>query len=187
MKIKDDSDPMLPASERYVRRVVEYLSSDSTDRCSESGPEYITSAQNVLQIVVCMKPDASERLLNAQYLQGDVAFKRVVNYKEFELGCLDRKSNTSKNFFPTYCETKMANQILGLVFCRVFLTQETAEAHQRVFELINDIVKEDTGRNLKWYHIHAENPTDYNGYVLQFTGDQHGGQAKGKCYLNSST
>ena len=59
------------------------------------------------------------------------------------------------------------------------MNRETAVAHQRVFELIDDIVKEDTGTGLTWRHLHAISLDDYGDSILQFAGDQHGGQAKG--------
>ncbi|KIJ06633.1 hypothetical protein PAXINDRAFT_20171 [Paxillus involutus ATCC 200175] len=37
---------------------------------------------------------------------------------------------------------------------------------------------EDTGSPLKWRHLHAKDISDLSG-ILQWTGDQHGGQAKG--------
>jgi hypothetical protein len=75
-------------------------------------------------------------------------------------------------------------RILGVVFCRVFLNRQTAVAHAYVFDAIEEIVKEDTGRFLRWRHIHASDLDETDGMILQWTGDQHGGQAKGICYLN---
>lgn len=42
-----------------------------------------------------MTQEGSKRLLSAQYLQSDMAFKRVVGFYEFELAAVDRISNTS--------------------------------------------------------------------------------------------
>lgn len=55
------------------------------------------------RIVICMTSEGSRRLLNTQYIQSDMAFKRVVGYYEFELAAVDRISNTSMSlsFFPT--------------------------------------------------------------------------------------
>lgn len=40
------------------------------------------------RVVVCMLREASRQLLQAQYLQSDIAFKRVVGFQEFELGSM---------------------------------------------------------------------------------------------------
>ncbi|KAJ6617105.1 hypothetical protein B0H10DRAFT_1948621 [Mycena sp. CBHHK59/15] len=54
----------------------------------------------------------------------------------------------------------------------------TTVAHQRIFEAIEEIVFEDTGENLQWRHIHGKDVKDYNGKILHWGADQHGGQAK---------
>ena len=48
-----------------------------------------------LRIAVCMSQSSSARLLRAHYLQSDIGFKRIVGFKEFELGGLDENSSTS--------------------------------------------------------------------------------------------
>lgn len=70
----------------------------------------------------------------------------------------------------------------ALTYCHVFLNRQTAVAHQLVFERIEAIVREDTGENLKWRHLHAQTPDELIG-ILQWAGDQHGGQAKGDAQL----
>jgi hypothetical protein len=49
-----------------------------------------------IRIVICMTREGSQRLLHAQYLQSDMAFKHVVGFHEFELATMYRISNTSK-------------------------------------------------------------------------------------------
>ncbi|KAJ7937555.1 hypothetical protein B0H13DRAFT_2648934 [Mycena leptocephala] len=45
---------------------------------------------------------------------------------------------------------------------------------------VGDIVEKDTGCTIQWRHLHAESAAETPGrMVLQWTGDQHGGQAKG--------
>ncbi|KAJ7599699.1 hypothetical protein C8J56DRAFT_1156467 [Mycena floridula] len=144
--LKEMNDKDLPVEKRYIRRII---SADS---------DHLIGSD---EIIVCMTVEQSRRLLRAQYIEGDVAFKRVKGYKEFELACFDRDSNTS------------------VVFCRVFITAETAELHQRVFAEIDSIVYEDTMNHLRWRHLHAHSIDDFDGCILQFAGDQHGGQAKG--------
>jgi hypothetical protein len=68
----------------------------------------------------------------------------------------------------------------GLIFCRVFLNRQSAVAHQHVFECIDEIVYEDTGRKLQWRHLNAASIDDFDDMVLQWAADQHRGQAKGE-------
>lgn len=63
-------------------------------------------------------------------------------------------------------------------YCRVYLNRQNAAAHALVFAKVEEIVLEDTGQSLKWRHIHASSPDELCG-ILQWAGDQHGGQAKG--------
>ena len=68
--------------------------------------------------------------------------------------------------------------VIGVIFCRVFMNQATAVAHQRVFQEIERLVEMDTGQRLKWRHLHATVIDEYVG-ILHWAADQHGGQAKG--------
>jgi hypothetical protein len=61
----------------------------------EDDPVLVGEGDEV-QIIICMTQEASERLLAAQYLQSDMAFKRIVGFYEFELAAVDRISNTSR-------------------------------------------------------------------------------------------
>lgn len=61
----------------------------------------------------------------------------------------------------------------------MFLTRQNAAAHRFVFQEIDRIVELDTGSPLKWRHLHGKDLDDLTG-ILQWTGDQHGGQAKGE-------
>ena len=69
----------------------------------------------------------------------------------------------------------------GITFCRVYVTRQTAAAHQRIFQEIDDIILADTGRHLRWRHLHACHceEIDTRGMILLWTLDQHRGQAKG--------
>lgn len=46
-------------------------------------------------MIICMTKDSSRHLQRAHYLQSDIGFKRIVGFKEFELGGLDDDSRTS--------------------------------------------------------------------------------------------
>jgi hypothetical protein len=49
-----------------------------------------------LGIVICMKPEASLRLLTSgRHLQSDIGFKQILGFKEFEVAGMDRDANTS--------------------------------------------------------------------------------------------
>lgn len=48
-----------------------------------------------LRLIICMTKESSARLLEAQYLQSDIGFKRIIGFYEFELGGLDWDSRTS--------------------------------------------------------------------------------------------
>jgi len=85
---------MLPSSERYIRTILELP--DPADQPSNDEDNSEASEEN-LRIVVCMSPEGSARLLRAQYIQSDIAFRRVVGYQEFELATFDRDANTSKS------------------------------------------------------------------------------------------
>lgn len=62
----------------------------------------------------------------------------------------------------------------------MFLNRQTAVAHRRIFEEIEEIVRHDTGRPLQWRHLHANTAEETpDGMILQWAADQHGGQAKG--------
>lgn len=91
--MKTEQDRMLlPADEVYIRRIIEYtnLEDDSDERTD------IQTDKGPFRVAVCMFPEASRQLLQAQYLQSDIAFKRVVGFEEFELGSMDLASRTSE-------------------------------------------------------------------------------------------
>lgn len=69
--------------------------------------------------------------------------------------------------------------MIAVPYCRVFLNRQSAAAHTLVFKEIERIVLMDTGMSLKWRHLHASSLDDHTG-ILQWAGDQHAGQAKGK-------
>ncbi|KAF8873220.1 hypothetical protein CPB85DRAFT_1256610 [Mucidula mucida] len=66
----------------------------------------------------------------------------------------------------------------SITFCRAFVTSETAEAHLRLYKEIDNVLKEDCGERLKFYHLHASSVNDFLGMILLWTGDHHPRQAK---------
>ncbi|KAF8990805.1 hypothetical protein BDZ89DRAFT_1173479 [Hymenopellis radicata] len=151
----------LPPEDRYLRRVIDLDASTLPVHPEDNKRTKATDRSPNLKAIVCMLPEASRRLLKAQYLQSDISFKRIVEYREFVVCGLDRVSNTI------------------IVYSRVYMNRDSAEAHHLVLEAIEGIVFEDTGERIPWRHLYAVNIYETDGLVLLWTGDQHGGQAKG--------
>jgi hypothetical protein len=182
MKKTQDTD--IPPALHYVRFVGE-MHQNELDPESGDEDDDIADRTKPLRVAICMSKQASYRLLQAQYLQCDIAFKRVVGFYEFELSGYDRDAKIGTNsFYQTRSIPMTDEHLLGLVYCRVFVTRQTAAAHQFIFQNIDRIVKEDTGQPLQWRHLHAKSLLDFPG-ILTLTGDQHRGQAKGdwKCLV----
>ncbi|KAJ7679320.1 hypothetical protein DFH06DRAFT_1316251 [Mycena polygramma] len=157
--LKAIQDRDVPAHEHYIRVVLE-LPDDSLDHHEED--DDAPTSSKTTRIIICMTPDSSKRLQQARYLQSDIGFKRIVGFDEFEIAAMDRDANKS------------------VVFCRVYLTRQTAAAHQRIFDELSKIVEKDTGTPLLWRHLHGQTPDDCRvGLILQWGADQHRGQAKG--------
>ncbi|KAJ7442069.1 hypothetical protein B0H11DRAFT_1749418 [Mycena galericulata] len=146
--------------DRYIRCVVD-LDASLFATHPEDEPILVPGHSNRLRFIVCMGWEGSDRLLRCQYVQSDIGFKRVVGFYEFKLAGMERDANTS------------------IVFCRIFINRQTAIAHQKIIQAIENIVLLDTGKGLEWRHIHGTNKHDFDGKILQWAGDQHAGQAKG--------
>jgi hypothetical protein len=82
--MKQQQDEHLPLQEHYIRYIGKHVLPDS---------------EEPLKFIICMFPESSHRLASAKYLQSDIAFKRVVNFYEFELGSWDELNNISKCLF----------------------------------------------------------------------------------------
>ncbi|KAJ6485271.1 hypothetical protein DFH09DRAFT_949026 [Mycena vulgaris] len=167
VNLKEYQDSCLPKENHYIRRVLAINIEEAQQRAMNEDdegdfePPEITDQK--LRIIICMTPEASRRLRSSgRHLQSDIGFKRIMGFKEFEIAGMERDANTS------------------IVFVRIFLNRMSALAHQRVFEEIEGIILEDTGRQLQWHHLHASSPQDGLGeMVLSWVADQHRGQAKG--------
>ncbi|KAG8878220.1 hypothetical protein FRB97_002678, partial [Tulasnella sp. 331] len=59
-----------------------------------------------------------------------------------------------------------------IALCRAFITSQSAEAHKYLFTKIFEIVKQDTGRDMEFAHIHGRGSEVW-------TMDEHKGQALG--------
>lgn len=180
LHMKAQQDASLPPEKRYIRRIIAIPTESLLAHDEDEEPT--DTKDQMTRIIICMAAEASRRLLSAgQYLQSDIAFRRIVGFLEFELACMDRDANTSM-FVLSQSLVSFNFLSTGLIFCRVYINRQTAAAHQRVFEEIEAIVKEDTGKSLQWRHLHAastEGSEGYSNLLLSWTADQHRGQAKG--------
>ncbi|KAJ7156477.1 hypothetical protein C8R43DRAFT_949343 [Mycena crocata] len=106
---------------------------------------------------------AVHRLLaSGRHLQCNIAFKQIVGFEEFEVAGMEKDANTS------------------IVYIRIYMNHMSALAHQRVFEEIEAVIFEDTGKHLQWHPIHAASKDDgLDRMILSWVADQHRGQAKG--------
>ncbi|KAF7328552.1 hypothetical protein MVEN_02542900 [Mycena venus] len=164
INLKAHQDAQLPKESHYIRHIL-VVEMDPTElhAAEENEDDIAPPKDNRLQIIICMTPEASRRLLSSgRYLQSDIGLRRIVGFKEFEVAGMERDANTS------------------IIYLRIFMNRMSALAHQRVFEEIESIVFEDTGKWLKWHHIHASSDDDgLDTMILSWVGDQHRGQAKG--------
>ncbi|KAK1236202.1 hypothetical protein PQX77_000554, partial [Marasmius sp. AFHP31] len=150
--LKQTEDQTLPPHERYIRYAEEVPLSDEEPGTADP-----------FRLAVCILAENSKRLVqDARHVQSDISFKRVSGWLEFELGGFDRTTNGS------------------VCYCRVYLNRQTAEAHRLLLLKIHEIVRDDTGCELQFRHLHATRVDDVNFRgILSWTVDQHGGQAKG--------
>jgi hypothetical protein len=86
-------DAKLPPEHRYIRYAAE-IPDLGLEVHDEDDLDSVDAAKP-FRIVICMTMEASRCLLNAQFLQSDIGFKRIVGFQEFELGAFDRRSRTS--------------------------------------------------------------------------------------------
>ena len=92
LDMKKCQDEELSADEVYIRYAADLPSSLSSIIHDE---DELADPRNPIRIVVCMSKESSRRLLEAQFLQSDIGFKRIVGFQEFELGGRDFTSRTS--------------------------------------------------------------------------------------------
>ncbi|KAF8176638.1 hypothetical protein K438DRAFT_71132 [Mycena galopus ATCC 62051] len=156
---KEYQDANMDTKDHYIRTILD-LDDDTLVNHEEDDPPKASDGKRT-RIIICMSPEGSRRLLQAQYVQSDIGFRRIVGFLEFEMACMDRDANTS------------------VIFCRIYLNRQTAAAHQHIFHEIEKLVYIDTGFTLQWRHLHATSLDDWEGMILHWAVDQHRGQAKG--------
>ncbi|KAJ7255688.1 hypothetical protein C8J57DRAFT_1236122 [Mycena rebaudengoi] len=154
-------DLHLPLEDHYIR-CMEVTETEPRHADEDDNEDLVDKSHDgKLRIIVCMTKAASCLLIaRGQYLQSDITFKRLAHYLEFELAGKDRDSNSSEYY-----------KALSIV------NRQTAAAHRRVFQLIDEILQEDTGTGLQWRHLFADTKNDFSGLALSLMGDQHRGQA----------
>ncbi|KAJ7161781.1 hypothetical protein C8R43DRAFT_947296 [Mycena crocata] len=159
--LKEYQDSKLPKKDHYIRRILAIRMDPRPAMVGEEDEDIMHPKDNLVRIIICMAPEASRRIfLSGRHLQSDTSFRRIVGFKEFEVAGMDRD--------------------LGIIYARIYLNSMSALTHQRIFEEIDQIVFEDTGRHLQWHHLHATSPEDgLDSMILSWTADQHRGQAKG--------
>ncbi|KAK7013858.1 hypothetical protein R3P38DRAFT_3322433 [Favolaschia claudopus] len=152
-RLKEWQDTNLEPDEHYIRKIMEVpdLPVDEFDADHDS-PLTSEFPATTLQIIICMSLTGSERLLNAQYIQSDIAFSRIEEFLELEMAAMDRVANTS------------------VIFLRVYLNRQTAAAHQLIFIEIEKIFEGDTGATLQWRHLHANSGRPKVGFLLTKLG-----------------
>lgn len=108
LHLKHLQEISLPPGSIYIRRAIEIPNFENINMTELDGLDDIEDLdlENEVNIpfrmVVCMLKEASFQLQSAQYLQSDIGFKRVIGFKEFELGGLDSESRTSKALLISY-------------------------------------------------------------------------------------
>jgi hypothetical protein len=87
-QLKEVQDSDLPPALHYIRYIAEIPLSTMTAHDEDDSND----TSEVLRVIICMSRESSQRLLAAQYLQSDIAFKRVAGFLEFEIGHLDQNA-----------------------------------------------------------------------------------------------
>jgi hypothetical protein len=89
--LKEIQDADLPPALHYIRYIAEIPLSTMTAHEEDDSAETAETGE-LLRMIICMTRESSERLVMAQYLQSDIAFKRVAGFLEFEIGGSDQNA-----------------------------------------------------------------------------------------------
>ncbi|KAF9512727.1 hypothetical protein BS47DRAFT_1393891 [Hydnum rufescens UP504] len=117
------------------------------------------------RLMVSMFPEQSRWLQEASELMVDTSFKRLCgDWKEFTIDGYNSCLQTT------------------IMYVTVMVLKEDAETHRKMLHLIDDIVLEDTGRCLRFAHIHYDDDISQipnSAYVAKdvIIADSHHGQA----------
>ena len=97
LHLKQRQDQELPPEEVYIQYAAEVLSLGSI--IHEEDDDMNGAGGDPIRVIICMNKESSKRLLDAQFLQSDIGFKRIVGFQEFELGGRDHNSRTGVSIF----------------------------------------------------------------------------------------
>lgn len=86
--LKECQDRDLAPELHYIR----YIGEVSNSTLAVHEDDELNEAGESLRIVICMTKESSQRLLHAQYLQSDIAFKHIAGFLEFEIGGLNQNA-----------------------------------------------------------------------------------------------
>ncbi|KAK0493169.1 hypothetical protein EDD18DRAFT_1078941 [Armillaria luteobubalina] len=162
MKRIQDEEEVTPYI-RVIKRMSWHSLRHEWDEVDESDDEegpLSGSDDDCFRLIVCMLPERSQDFLEAKWVQCDISFKHVPGWNEFD-------------WFTLLC---LPPQVI--VLCRAFLNSECARAHQILFRAIRSIVRQDTGKDIQYQHLHSPSLEEHRG-ILHWAADQHRGQAKG--------
>ncbi|KAK0437715.1 uncharacterized protein EV420DRAFT_1280541 [Desarmillaria tabescens] len=152
----DIQNRTVPSKEHYIRHIEEM----PWESLNDPDPGPLADDHGSFRLILCMSPSCSHDLLHAEYVESDISFKRVAGYKEFKLVGFDYIAKT------------------GVVYCCALLNCQSAQAHQRLFDKIRQIVYLDTSKWLQYRHLHSPSLHERRG-ILHWGVDQDGGQARG--------
>jgi hypothetical protein len=118
--LKKLQDTNLPAHLHYICVMLE-LNDNTLAVHDEDDNKTLPSSDKKTCVIICMAPDSSTRLQQAQYLQSDIGFKRIVGFDEFEIVSMDRDANTSEHspivFARPLPSPHQNSQVLSFIGC----------------------------------------------------------------------
>ena len=85
-------DAEFPLALHYIQYIAEVPLNSMTTHDEDD----YTDNEELLQMIICMSRESSQKLLAVQYLQSDIAFKRVAGFLEFEISNLNQDTKISK-------------------------------------------------------------------------------------------
>ncbi|KAJ3819979.1 hypothetical protein F5880DRAFT_1488795 [Lentinula raphanica] len=160
LRLKEIQDIGRSIEDQYIRVMEEHSLPDLSSHSMEE--DIVDDNNQRFRIIICMFRQRSRDLLNARFVQTDISYKRVVGFKELEFVGWDDHSHTT------------------IVYCRAYMTHESAAAHLVFFRLLDQLVQKDTGESLRFRHLHSQSLEikDRVG-ILHWAMDQGRGPAKG--------
>ena len=88
-----------------------------------------------ISIIIYMTKESSHQLLHAQFMQSDIAFKRVAGFLEFEVGGLNQNAKIGLFLSCRVGRSPDKSDFAGLTYCRVYVNRQSAVAHHLIFQI----------------------------------------------------